>query len=162
MPPVSEYQDPAWTPYERRHWKIRTHNHEMGENQVDRAHFRFVHGRFHEGGPGFGWTELFWTAAIVIGITLAVWLAMLYMQRRERSSYYSPKKLLRELCNAHRLTWAESWLLSRLASGLKLAQPASLFLRPELFATPHVPAALAERQPELKALRERIFATGNA
>jgi phenylpropionate dioxygenase-like ring-hydroxylating dioxygenase large terminal subunit len=44
IPPVAEYGDPAWTPYERRSWRIRTHNHEMGENQVDRAHFRYVHG----------------------------------------------------------------------------------------------------------------------
>ena len=44
VPAVDEYRNPAWTPYERRSWKIRTHNHEMGENQVDRAHFRFVHG----------------------------------------------------------------------------------------------------------------------
>jgi nitrite reductase/ring-hydroxylating ferredoxin subunit len=44
VPPVAEYQNPEWTPYERRQWKIKTHNHEMGENQVDRAHFRFVHG----------------------------------------------------------------------------------------------------------------------
>lgn len=44
IPPVAEYGDPGWTPYERRSWRIRTHNHEMGENQVDRAHFRYVHG----------------------------------------------------------------------------------------------------------------------
>jgi 3-ketosteroid 9alpha-monooxygenase subunit A len=44
VPVLSEFGDDAWTPYERRHWRIRTHNHEMGENQVDRAHFRFVHG----------------------------------------------------------------------------------------------------------------------
>jgi 3-ketosteroid 9alpha-monooxygenase subunit A len=44
IPPVAEYGDAAWTPYERRSWRIRTHNHEMGENQVDRAHFRYVHG----------------------------------------------------------------------------------------------------------------------
>jgi nitrite reductase/ring-hydroxylating ferredoxin subunit len=44
VPALAEVRDPGWTPLEKRRWKVRTHNHEMGENQVDRAHFRFVHG----------------------------------------------------------------------------------------------------------------------
>jgi 3-ketosteroid 9alpha-monooxygenase subunit A len=43
-PPVPEYGSPEWTPYERRRWKIRTHNQEMAENGVDSAHFLYVHG----------------------------------------------------------------------------------------------------------------------
>jgi hypothetical protein len=44
-PPVlAEYGDSTWTPYARRRWKIRTHNQDMAENAVDRAHFRYVHG----------------------------------------------------------------------------------------------------------------------
>jgi nitrite reductase/ring-hydroxylating ferredoxin subunit len=44
LPDLPEYGSPDWTPFERRAWKIRTHNQEMGENTVDRAHFRYVHG----------------------------------------------------------------------------------------------------------------------
>ncbi len=33
-----------WTDYVRRNWKIRTRNQEMAENQVDSAHFHYVHG----------------------------------------------------------------------------------------------------------------------
>jgi len=44
LPEVPELEDPAWTDGERRSWRIRTHNQEMAENSVDRAHFRYVHG----------------------------------------------------------------------------------------------------------------------
>jgi hypothetical protein len=121
--------------------------------------FHYLNGRFHEGGPGFGLTEFLWTAGVVLGVVVVVWLLMLYMQRRERHSYHSPVRLFRELCAAHRLTWADGWLLRRLGSALHLASPAALFLRPELFAAPHVPAALAEHAQDLAQLRARIFAT---
>jgi 3-ketosteroid 9alpha-monooxygenase subunit A len=42
--PIPEYDNAEWTPYEKRHWKIRTHNQEMAENAVDSAHFHYVHG----------------------------------------------------------------------------------------------------------------------
>jgi phenylpropionate dioxygenase-like ring-hydroxylating dioxygenase large terminal subunit len=41
---IPEYDSPSWTPYERRRWKIKTHNQEMAENAVDSAHFHYVHG----------------------------------------------------------------------------------------------------------------------
>ncbi len=44
IPELPEVGSAEWTPFEFRRWKIRTHNQEMGENQVDAAHFRFVHG----------------------------------------------------------------------------------------------------------------------
>jgi 3-ketosteroid 9alpha-monooxygenase subunit A len=44
-PPVlPEYTSADWTDYTRRRWKVRTHNQEMGENGVDSAHFKYVHG----------------------------------------------------------------------------------------------------------------------
>jgi 3-ketosteroid 9alpha-monooxygenase subunit A len=44
VPALPEFDNPAWTPYETRRWKIRTHNQEMAENAVDIAHFRYLHG----------------------------------------------------------------------------------------------------------------------
>lgn len=44
VPDVPEYGDPAWTPYERREWTVRSHNQELAENTVDQAHFRYLHG----------------------------------------------------------------------------------------------------------------------
>jgi len=43
VPLVAEYGAEGWTPYEKRRWKIRTHNQEMAENAVDSAHFLYVH-----------------------------------------------------------------------------------------------------------------------
>ena len=44
IPAVDEYQHEGWTDYRRLRWKLRTHNQEMAENAVDRAHFCYVHG----------------------------------------------------------------------------------------------------------------------
>jgi 3-ketosteroid 9alpha-monooxygenase subunit A len=44
IPVVAEYGLEGWTPYQKRRWKIRTHNQDMAENSVDQAHFRYVHG----------------------------------------------------------------------------------------------------------------------
>ncbi len=44
VPVLAEVGADEWTPFEKRHWKIRTQPQEMAENAVDRAHFRFVHG----------------------------------------------------------------------------------------------------------------------
>jgi phenylpropionate dioxygenase-like ring-hydroxylating dioxygenase large terminal subunit len=44
VPAIPEYGAEDWTPYEKRRWKIKTHNQEMAENSVDAAHFLYVHG----------------------------------------------------------------------------------------------------------------------
>jgi phenylpropionate dioxygenase-like ring-hydroxylating dioxygenase large terminal subunit len=44
VPVIAEVGSDEWTPYERRRWKVRSHNQEMAENAVDRAHFLYVHG----------------------------------------------------------------------------------------------------------------------
>jgi 3-ketosteroid 9alpha-monooxygenase subunit A len=42
--PIPEHGHAEWTAYEKRFWKIKTHNQEMAENAVDSAHFHYVHG----------------------------------------------------------------------------------------------------------------------
>ncbi len=37
-------RNPEWVGYEKRRWQIRTNNLDMAENQVDSAHFHYVHG----------------------------------------------------------------------------------------------------------------------
>jgi 3-ketosteroid 9alpha-monooxygenase subunit A len=44
VPTLPEVGSDDFTPYEKRSWKIRTHNQEMAENAVDAAHFFYVHG----------------------------------------------------------------------------------------------------------------------
>ena len=44
VPEIPEFASPDWTEPDVYRWRVRTRNQEMGENGVDRAHFRFVHG----------------------------------------------------------------------------------------------------------------------
>lgn len=44
LPRVDEYYDDGWTPYRTKQWVVATCNQEMAENQVDAAHFHYLHG----------------------------------------------------------------------------------------------------------------------
>jgi len=44
VPAFPEFQHAEWTPYEKRRWKIKSHQQDMAENAVDSAHFLYVHG----------------------------------------------------------------------------------------------------------------------
>lgn len=44
LPDVPEATSPDWSTHQRYDWVIRAHGQELGENGVDPAHFRFVHG----------------------------------------------------------------------------------------------------------------------
>jgi nitrite reductase/ring-hydroxylating ferredoxin subunit len=44
VPDVAEFDDPAWSPIVVREFQIDTCCQEMAENNVDRAHFKYVHG----------------------------------------------------------------------------------------------------------------------
>jgi len=44
VPEFEEVGHPDWTDYDRHQRIVRSRNQELGENSVDRAHFRYVHG----------------------------------------------------------------------------------------------------------------------
>lgn len=44
LPEIPEVGSPDWTDFEVREWDIKTHSMEMAENQVDVAHFQYLHG----------------------------------------------------------------------------------------------------------------------
>lgn len=44
VPVIPEHGDPAWSDYRTGEWRIRTSVQDMAENQVDAAHFLYVHG----------------------------------------------------------------------------------------------------------------------
>ena len=44
LPTIPEVGSPDWTEFEVREWDIRTHSLDMAENQVDVAHFQYLHG----------------------------------------------------------------------------------------------------------------------
>jgi hypothetical protein len=65
--------------------------------------------------------------AIVLTIGVAVG-TYLFMRNRKPSLEEQSRSLFRELCRAHQLTSAQCKLVMRLAKGLKLNCPASLFV----------------------------------
>jgi phenylpropionate dioxygenase-like ring-hydroxylating dioxygenase large terminal subunit len=44
LPEIPEASSPEWSTHQRYEWTIRAHGQELGENGVDPAHFRHVHG----------------------------------------------------------------------------------------------------------------------
>jgi 3-ketosteroid 9alpha-monooxygenase subunit A len=44
LPAVAEAVDPGWTDARHREWDVASCNQEMAENQVDAAHFHYLHG----------------------------------------------------------------------------------------------------------------------
>jgi hypothetical protein len=70
----------------------------------------------------------------------------------------NPRKLFRELCQAHGLDAQQRRLLLEVAEAACPYQPALVFLQPQSFAAERLPPALAERAAELTSLRERLFA----
>lgn len=65
--------------------------------------------------------------AIVLTIALAVG-TYFFMRNRQPSIEEQSRSLFRELCRAHQLSGAQSTLVMRLAKGLKLNCPATLFV----------------------------------
>lgn len=73
--------------------------------------------------------------AIVLTIALAVG-AYFVMRNRQPSVEEQTRSLFRELCRIHQLTGAQSKLVLRLAGGLKLSSPATLFVDSTLWRIP--------------------------
>jgi 3-ketosteroid 9alpha-monooxygenase subunit A len=44
LPDVPEVGSEDWTEFKVKEWKVKSHSVDMGENQVDVAHFRYLHG----------------------------------------------------------------------------------------------------------------------
>lgn len=105
-------------------------------------------------------TELSVVASVIAALVLLWWLLAMWRQYRERRQYHSAEGLFSELCQAHHLSRRQRATLWALVQSQRLAQPALLFLRPELFWPPHVPPKLAARQRELVQLHGRIFSGG--
>ena len=71
------------------------------------------------------------------------------------------QKLFVSLCQAHELDQTDKRLLSLLAKSHRLQQPASIFLRPELFTAEKTSAQFLPHRPQIESLRRRLFGSGN-
>jgi hypothetical protein len=114
--------------------------------------------RFREN-PNAAFTvqELLVGLAVLGALVIAWWLFVRWSRWRELRHYTSPSGLFAELCHAHGLTRRQRATLTAVAHAQRLAQPAQVFLRPELYWPPHIPKQLEHRQRELVQLHARIF-----
>ncbi len=94
---------------------------------------------------------------LVAAIGLTWYLIRRYLERSQ-PGYADPQELFNELCLAHRLSWQETSLLTRLADEHHLADPGRLFLEPERFELAGLGAELRDQSGPLAALRDKLFA----
>jgi hypothetical protein len=114
--------------------------------------------RFPQGGSQFNWPSVAIVAGIAVAVVLAAWLVLRWLSLHERRITNSPRRLFKELCAVHRLSYRERSLLARLAQHHRLALPGVLFVEPALWNSDQLGSGWQARTVELDSLRKRIFA----
>jgi hypothetical protein len=98
-----------------------------------------------------GFSAMMWTS-IVLMLAAVWWFSAIFLRDGKTvKTYDSPPRLLRELCQAHKLSGREIDVLRQLADERGLESPLPLFVREDYFAE-HTAA-------EYAALRKKLFAT---
>jgi hypothetical protein len=120
--------------------------------------YRAVWGRFDHEKPGFTTTHL-WTLLSLAALLIATLVVAYRSSRRNKLEFTSDssRRLFRELCRAHRLTWANRRLLRHLAEARQVAQPADLFVDASCFDTMNLPKRLQPSSREIERLRDQLF-----
>ncbi len=115
--------------------------------------------RFQNGGTDISATQgiVICIVAAIVGVIL--WRVARAVALRDGRSYFSSKKLFKELCRLHQLDWSHSRLLWKLAQARRLEHPSRLFLESTWFEPAGLPATLKPFRNELEAIQQRLFAT---
>lgn len=69
----------------------------------------------------------------------------------------SPAGLFRELCRAHHLSYGDKRLLKKLAHAADVQPAVRMFLEPQWFTAPSIPAAVIDREERLRWLHGHLF-----
>jgi HEAT repeat protein len=127
------------------------------ETLFGQADWRPVWGRFDHHRPGFEPTHL-WTLLSVAALLVTVAVVAYRSSRRSKVVFTddNPRRLFRELCQAHRLSFLNRRLLRRLALAHR-ADPVLLFVDPSYFETTNLPAELRSVTEKIRLLRDRLF-----
>lgn len=89
---------------------------------------------------------------------LIAWILGQLYARWQKRVINSPRKLFRELCQAHSLVRADRELLREIARWHSLPDPVQLFFEPERFQSPEMRTAL-ECEAAALELEDKLFAT---
>jgi hypothetical protein len=107
---------------------------------------------------GMGRDDVLLGLLMAVALVASLWAATrLLGLRRRRRGYHNPWQLFRALAKAHRLTWSDRMLLSRVARQQSRRDPARLFLEPQLWDEQALGAAFALEFVRLRTLRTQIF-----
>jgi hypothetical protein len=107
---------------------------------------------------GMGRDDVLLGLLMAVTLVAGLWAATrLLGLRRRRRGYHNPWQLFRALSKAHRLTWSDRMLLSRVARQQKIRDPARLFLEFQLWDEQALGAAFALEFVRLRTLRKQIF-----
>lgn len=102
------------------------------------------------------------THEVLLGLALlacgvvGLWMLSQHLARREKAlRLYSPRRLFKQLCDAHGLPRAARKTLKRLAHVHELENPARLFLEPERFDISE--GQSVQQQEAYRALKRKLF-----
>lgn len=107
---------------------------------------------------------LSWMALGILVSSILTWLIFRWRSVRLKRLENSPRKLWRDLCLLHKLSWSERQLAARVARRLKLQVPARLFLEADLWrqASETEPAHRRRELQRLVVLRNKLFDVPNS
>jgi hypothetical protein len=98
-----------------------------------------------------------WIALAMLISTVATWLVFRWRSVRLVRRQNSPPQLFRELAALHQLNWSERSLLTSAARKQKLADPARLFLEPELWRASRDGERSSTRRYRLTLLERKLL-----
>lgn len=106
----------------------------------------------------FHWIDL---VPIIVGAALIALAWQIFNKVRNYRDFKQPcndpAKLFRELCQVHALDRSAQGVLRRLAQVYRLAQPAEVFVTPQIFDPERLPASLREDAARIRELRKLLF-----
>ena len=112
---------------------------------------------FQDRGAGVSATEVVVFCALVVLLCIVLWRVARMVAMRDGRSYFSTKRLFKQLCQQHDLDWPSCQLLRRLARARRLENPAQLFLEPDWFDAVEIPVPLRPFRPQLEQIKQRLF-----
>jgi hypothetical protein len=102
--------------------------------------------------------DLFIAIGIMLSIVIGVWMLTRVLARQDgHRRLNSPRRLFRELCQAHELDFSSRRFLNKVARHQRLRHKARLFVEPERLKPSNLSPQLRSRKRLLKALRQRLY-----
>jgi hypothetical protein len=124
-----------------------------------RESFMYLGDRFRAENTAFGPITVGIGAIAAIVVITILWLIARSRRPAERKTINHPRKLLRELAEAHGLSSGQERLLNRLIRHYNVEPPAAIFLAPERLEAAVGDVGFRAERSAILQLKERLFAS---